>query len=78
MNRDEIEGKAENIKGRVKEAAGALTGNRELESEGEIDQAAGEIRHEAGKARRKVGEAIEDLGDEIKKSRDETTAISSS
>ena len=67
MNKDEIKGKAENVKGRVKEAAGALTGNRELESEGEIDQAAGEFRHEAGKARRKDGDAIEDLGAEIKR-----------
>ncbi len=67
MNKDEIKGKAQNVKGRVKEAAGTLTGNRELESEGAIDQAAGEVRHEAGKARRKVGEAIEDLGEEIKR-----------
>ena len=67
MNRDEVSGKAENLKGRVKEAAGALTGSRDLESEGAAERAEGEIRHEAGKARRKVGEAIEDIGEELKK-----------
>ena len=67
MNRDEIEGKAENLKGRVKEAAGTLTGSPELESEGAAERAAGEIRNQAGKARRKVGEAIEDTGEELKK-----------
>jgi uncharacterized protein YjbJ (UPF0337 family) len=67
MNKDEIQGKAENIKGRVKEAAGTLTGNERLESEGASDRAEGAIRKEAGTARRKVGEAIEDLGEKIKR-----------
>ena len=55
MNKDEIKGKAENIKGRVKEAAGTLTGNERLESEGASDRAEGALRKEAGEARRKIG-----------------------
>ena len=39
MNKDEIKGKAQNVKGRVKEAAGTLTGNPELESEGASERA---------------------------------------
>jgi hypothetical protein len=34
MNRNELEGKKENVKGRVKEAVGSLTGNKKLESKG--------------------------------------------
>ena len=34
MNRDERDGKAENVKGRVKEAAGIVSGDEELEKKG--------------------------------------------
>jgi uncharacterized protein YjbJ (UPF0337 family) len=67
MNKDEIQGKAENIKGRVKEAAGTLTGNERLESEGASERAEGDLREKAATARRKIGEAVEDLGEKIKR-----------
>ena len=67
MNRDEREGKAENLKGRVKEATGVVTGNKKLENEGADQRAGGAAQEELGRARRKVGEALEDLGDEVKK-----------
>src|SRR5207302_4810287 len=66
MNRDELEGKKENLKGRVKEAAGVLTGNKDLEVEGSDERAGGAAQEELGQARRKVGEAIEDLGKKVK------------
>jgi uncharacterized protein YjbJ (UPF0337 family) len=66
MNRDELQGKKENVKGRVKEAVGAVTGNRDLESEGASERAAGAVQEQVGKASRKVGDAIEDLGRKIK------------
>jgi len=67
MNRDEIEGKKENLKGRIKEAAGTLTGNTELEDEGADQRAGGVLQEGLGRVRRKVGEALEDLGGEIKR-----------
>ncbi len=67
MNRDEIAGKKENVKGRVKEAAGILTGNEDLESEGAGERSEGALREKSGTLRRKVGEAIEDLGKNVKK-----------
>jgi uncharacterized protein YjbJ (UPF0337 family) len=67
MNRDELEGKAEAVKGKVKQAAGDLTDNAALHDEGVADEAAGKTQETFGKAKRKVGEAIEDLGDAIKK-----------
>lgn len=65
MNRDEMEGKGENLKGKVKETAGDVTGNERLKREGQADQAAGKVQEKYGEGKRKVGEAIEDLGDEI-------------
>jgi uncharacterized protein YjbJ (UPF0337 family) len=67
MNRDELEGKKENLKGRVKEAAGVLTGNKDLEAEGSDERAGGAVQEDLGRARRKVGEAIEDLGKKVKR-----------
>ena len=67
MNKDEMKGKAENLKGRAKEAAGAVTNNPELEQEGADERALGQAREDAGRTRREVGEAIEDLGKKIKR-----------
>jgi uncharacterized protein YjbJ (UPF0337 family) len=41
--------KAEKIKGRVEEAAGILTNDRQLKNRGKIDQAAGKTREAIGK-----------------------------
>ena len=52
-NRDEVEGQAENLKGRIKEAAGTLTGNPKLENEGADQRAAARSRRgSAGPAAR--------------------------
>ena len=67
MNRDELDGKADQIKGKVKKAAGDLTDDDRLHDEGVADEAAGEVQEGFGRARRKVGDAIEDLGDKIKR-----------
>ena len=66
MNRDEREGKSENLKGRVKEATGALLDDEELQKEGADQRAAGELQEDVGKLRRKAGEALEELGEKIK------------
>lgn len=67
MNRDELDGKGEQLKGKVKQAAGDLTDDEQLHDEGVADEAAGEVQEGFGRGRRKVGEAIKDLGDRIKK-----------
>ncbi len=66
MNRDELQGKADQLKGKLKQATGDLTDNPQLHDEGVADEAAGEIQEGFGRARRKVGEAIEDLADKIR------------
>jgi uncharacterized protein YjbJ (UPF0337 family) len=44
-----MSGKTEELTGRVKEAAGALTGNEHLKKEGQLDQASGQIKQAADK-----------------------------
>ncbi|HTT77059.1 MAG TPA: CsbD family protein [Candidatus Binataceae bacterium] len=50
-----MSGKAEEIKGRVKEAAGTLTDDERMKREGKIDQASGKVKqateHVVNKAR---------------------------
>lgn len=56
-------GKAQEAKGRAKEAVGAVTGNDEQKKEGRQDQAEGKVR-QAGE---KVRDAIDDIADAAKK-----------
>jgi uncharacterized protein YjbJ (UPF0337 family) len=66
MNRDEIDGKAEQIKGKVKQATGDLMDDERLHDEGVADEAAGQVQEGFGKGRRKLGEVIEDIGENVK------------
>jgi uncharacterized protein YjbJ (UPF0337 family) len=50
-------GKMDQAKGRAKEAAGALTGDQRLKSEGKVDQAAGKVKSGVTKAVDKVKRA---------------------
>jgi uncharacterized protein YjbJ (UPF0337 family) len=56
-------GKTDVAKGRIKEAAGVLTGNDKLRVEGKADQAVDEVKQVADKAVHKVKEAVKKLGD---------------
>ncbi len=67
MNRDELDGKATQLKGKLKQAAGDLTDDAQLHDEGVADEAAGTVQEGFGRGRRKVGEAIEDIGNKIKR-----------
>ena len=66
-NNDEVQGKFDQLKGKVKQGVGNATGDVELHDEGVADEAGGELREGYGTAKRKVGEAVKDLGDAIKK-----------
>ncbi len=52
------DGTADDLKGRTKEAAGALTGDKDLKREGKIDQAAGDVKDKLGNATDKVKDAL--------------------
>ena len=51
-------GKTDEVKGRIKEAAGALTGNDELREEGKTDQAVGKVKQAVQKAADTVKKAV--------------------
>lgn len=51
-------GKSDELKGRVKEAAGALTGDAKLKRQGKTDQAIGKIKQEVEKVIDKVKDAL--------------------
>jgi uncharacterized protein YjbJ (UPF0337 family) len=61
MNRDELKGKAEKAKGYVKEEAGEILNDPELEAEGKAERAGGKLREGFGKAKEKVSEAADSI-----------------
>ena len=67
INKDELDGKAKQVKGKVKQGIGDLTDDERLRDEGVADEAEGDVQEGVGKARRKVGEAIEEVGNALKK-----------
>jgi len=57
-----MSGQTDMVKGRLKEAAGALTGNDELRAEGKTDQAVGKVKQIAEKAVDEVERAVKKVG----------------
>jgi uncharacterized protein YjbJ (UPF0337 family) len=51
----DMSGQTDKLKGRIKEVAGALTGNDRLREEGKADQAVGEAK-----------EAVQEVADKVK------------
>ena len=51
-------GKTDELKGRVKEAAGALTGDARLKREGQLDQTVGKLKQTADEMIDKVKDAV--------------------
>ena len=56
----QAKGKIENLKGRAKQAAGALTGDKGLEVKGAAQRAKGAAQELAAKAKKKVEDAAAD------------------
>jgi uncharacterized protein YjbJ (UPF0337 family) len=64
MNKDELKGKMENLKGRAKEAIGSVTGNKEKQAEGTAERIQGAGREKVGEVKRDVSRDIEESDDE--------------
>lgn len=62
MNKDQVKGTTEKLKGKANETIGRVTGNTKQEVKGDIQQAAGE-------ARKNLGDTREAAKDAVKKSR---------
>ncbi len=48
MDREHVKGAADKAKGAIKETAGKITGDRELEFEGKFDKAKGDMHNAVG------------------------------
>ena len=57
MDREHVKGAADKAKGSIKETAGKLTGDQEMQSEGQLDRAKGQAHKAAGN----VKDAARDL-----------------
>lgn len=57
--------KTDQMKGKVKEAAGTLTGDEDLEAEGKLDRRAGEAKENLGRAKDKVEEVIDKAKEKV-------------
>ena len=64
-NQDKVEGKWEQAKGWVKDKAGEVTKDRDLEAEGEAQRAAGKGQEAWGDIKKGVGDAVKAVGDAI-------------
>lgn len=58
MNKNQVKGRVEEAKGNVKEVAGKVVGNRDLETEGKVDKAVGKVQATYGDAKEKAKDAI--------------------
>lgn len=54
---DDAKGKAEHLGGKIKEKAGEMTGDRELEAEGRLDQAKGRAEQDEARAQERAERA---------------------
>jgi uncharacterized protein YjbJ (UPF0337 family) len=48
MDKDRVKGSVTNMSGKAKEAAGNLTGDAKLQSEGKMDQGKGKVQNAVG------------------------------
>lgn len=60
-----MSGKTDIVKGRIKEAAGVLTGNDKLRAEGKADQAVGEVKEAAKEVVEKVTDNVKEAAKKV-------------
>jgi uncharacterized protein YjbJ (UPF0337 family) len=65
MNKDQVEGRVDQAKGKAKEVAGRVVGNEKLESEGLADQAKGKVQTTYGDTKEDVKDAAKKIINKI-------------
>jgi uncharacterized protein YjbJ (UPF0337 family) len=66
-NKDGVKGKGKRIKGKVKDKAGEIIGNPDLEAEGEAERIEGTVQESFGRTRREVEDFVDKIRDEVEK-----------
>lgn len=60
MDKERVKGSAQNVKGKIKEAAGKAVGDEKLKAEGRGDQVTGKVRNAVGGLRDTIRNATRD------------------
>ena len=67
MHKDEVAGKVEQAKGKIKQKVGQATDDPQLVDEGVDDQIGGEAQEGVGKVKRKVADAADSVAKTIRR-----------
>jgi uncharacterized protein YjbJ (UPF0337 family) len=73
MDKDRVEGKLDDVKGRVKRQVGEWTGDENAQAEGAADQAKGKVQNAWGKlkdAARDAGDKANEKADDVDRDED--------
>ena len=66
-NKNERDGRVDQVKGKAKQVVGGLTGNNRLKATGKVDETVGQAKTVVGRAQEKVGAAIRGVGRAVKR-----------
>lgn len=66
LHKDEVTGKAQQAKGKVKQKIGEWTDDPPMVDEGVADEAEGEVTETVGSAKRKVAEVAEGVAKKVR------------
>ena len=58
MNKDQVEGRIDQVKGAIKEATGKVVGNDHLKAEGHADKIVGKVQADVGDAKETIKDAV--------------------
>jgi uncharacterized protein YjbJ (UPF0337 family) len=62
MDKEHVKGAADKAKGAVKDAAGKMTGDKEMQAEGKMDKARGAVHNAVGDAKDAAKDAVNKAG----------------
>ena len=65
MNKDQVEGRLDQAKGKIKELAGKVIDNDHMEAEGKADQVSGKVQAGFGDTKEAVKDKAKDLVDKF-------------
>lgn len=60
MNKDQVAGRVDQAKGKLKEVTGRVVGNESLEAQGAAEKVAGKVQSSYGDVKEKTKDAIKD------------------
>ena len=65
MNKDQVEGRLDQAKGKIKELAGKVIDNDRLEAKGKAEQVSGKVQAKVGDSKEAVKDRAKDIVDKL-------------